>query len=439
MLIEFTVGNFCSFRDRFTLSMVAAKLAAKDKSLDENNVIVQPNHPPLLTSAAIYGPNASGKSNLIGALMFMRGFALGSLQGTEATGGIGVDPFRLNARTVQQPSHFEVVIIIERQRYRYGFEVTGDIVVNEWLYTVPKKTEVRLFERTPDGITIGASFKEGRKLQEQTRPNALFLSVVAQFNGTIAQHVIGWFRRLGIVSGLNDMSMKVYTEQKLVEADGGKEIVALVTKLDLGIADLKAIKGTVEDLDLPPDMPDELQRAMRTIIQHNKETGFTVEVKTTHRVFDDEGREAGLVEFDLDVDESSGTRKLFAMAAPLMETLARGNTLVVDELDSRLHTALTREIVKLFNSNETNPNGAQLIFTVQDTNLLDNSLFRRDQIWFIEKDSRGASQLYSLAEFNKVRNDLSFERNYIQGRFGAVPYVDDLSTVLKESRESYGA
>ena len=191
--------------------MVAAKLAAKDKSLDENNVIVQPNHPPLLTSAAIYGPNASGKSNLIGALMFMRGFALGSLQGTEATGGIGVDPFRLNARTVQQPSHFEVVIIIERQRYRYGFEVTGDIVVNEWLYTVPKKTEVRLFERTPDGITIGASFKEGRKLQEQTRPNALFLSVVAQFNGTIAQHVIGWFRRLGIVSGLNDMSMKVYT------------------------------------------------------------------------------------------------------------------------------------------------------------------------------------------------------------------------------------
>jgi hypothetical protein len=400
---------------------------------------VQPNHPPLLTSAAIYGPNASGKSNLIGALMFMRGFALDSHQATEATGGIGVDPFRLNARTVQQPSHFEVVIIIERQRYRYGFEVTGDIVVNEWLYMVPKKTEVRLFERTPDGITIGASFKEGRKLQEQTRPNALFLTVVAQFNGAIAQHVIGWFRRLGIASGLNDMSMKVYTEQKLVEADGGKEIVALVTKLDLGIADLKAIKGTVEDLDLPPDMPDELQRAMRTIIQHNKETGFTVEVKTMHRAFDDEGREAGLVEFDLDVDESSGTRKLFAMAAPLMETLARGNIMVVDELDSRLHTALTREIVKLFNSNETNPNGAQLIFTVQDTNLLDNSLFRRDQIWFIEKDSRGASQLYSLAEFNKVRNDLSFERNYIQGRFGAVPYVDDLSTVLKESRESYGA
>ena len=157
-----------------------------------------------------------------------------------------------------------------------------------------------------------------------------------------------------------------------------------------------------------------------------------------HRVFDDAGNETGMVEFEMDVDESSGTRKLFAMAAPLLETLAKGRVMVVDELDSRLHTAVTREIVKLFNDGRTNPNHAQLIFTAQDTNLLDHDLLRRDQIWFVEKDSKGVSQLYSLAEFTGIRNDLYLERSYVQGRFGAVPFVNALPTLIRESQAAYG-
>jgi len=439
MLIEFTVGNFCSFRDQATLSMVAANLKAKNRSLDENNVVVLPNQPNLLTSAAIYGPNASGKSNLIGALTFMRSFILHSSEGTAATGGIGVDPFRLNPRTAQEPSFFEAAFIIEDQRYRYGFEVTDELVVREWLYTVPKTREVKLFERTPDGMSVGTSFREGRKLQEQTRPNALFLTVVAQFNGKIAQRIVGWFRSLGIASGLNDMGMKIYTEQKLVDGEQAEEIVRLVTRLDLGIAGLRAEKDTVDDPVLPPDMPTELQRAMRTIIQHNKETGFAVDVKTVHHSYDDDGNVAGDVEFEMELDESSGTRKLFAMAAPLLETLAEGRVMVVDELDSRLHTSMTKELVKLFNDVRTNPKHAQLIFSAQDTNLLDYELFRRDQIWFVEKDSRGASQLYSLAEFKGIRNDLFLEKSYMQGRFGAVPYVNALPAMIRESTALYGA
>lgn len=438
MLIEFTVGNFCSFRDPATLSMVAANLTSKNKALDDSNVVSLPNQPNLLTSAAIYGPNASGKSNLVSALSFMSGFVLHSTEGTAATGGIGADPFRLNPRTAQGPSYFEAAFIIKGQRYRYGFQVTDELVLNEWLFTVPKSREVKLFERTPDGITVGPSFREGRKLAERTRPNALFLTVVAQFNGSIAQSVVAWFRELGIASGLNDMGMKLYTEQKLVEGERSQDIAELVTRLDLGICGLKAEKGKVEEPILPPDMPEELQQAMRTIIQHNRDTGFTVDVKTVHRSYDDEGNLAGNIEFTMDADESSGTRKLFAMAAPLLEILAEGRVMVIDELDSRLHTTITREIIKLFNDEHTNPNHAQLIFTAQDTNLLDNDLFRRDQIWFVEKDSQGASQLYSLAEFKGVRNDLYLERSYVEGRFGAVPYVSGLQSIIRESAERYG-
>jgi len=438
MLIEFTVGNFCSFRDQATLSMIAANLSSKNKSLDDNNVVDLPNQPKLLTTAAVYGPNASGKSNLINALRFMRGFVLHSSDGTAATGGIGVDAFRLNPRTAQEPSYFEAAFIIEGQRYRYGFETTDEQVVSEWLYTVPKSREVKLFERTSEVISVGNSFREGRKLTGQTRPNALFLTVVAQFNGKVAQRVISWFRSIGLASGLSDVGMQIYTEQRLIEGDDVEEIVQLVTRLDLGIASLRAEKGTVDDPVLPPEMPAEIQRAMRAIAQHGKENGFTVDVKTVHHSYDDDGNVAGDVEFMMDSDESSGTRKLFAMAAPLLETLAQGTVMVVDELDSRLHTTITREIIKLFSDKRTNPNHAQLIFTAQDTNLLDNDLFRRDQIWFVEKDSKGASQLYSLAEFKGIRNDLYLERSYVEGRFGAVPYINGLTSIIREHSEKYG-
>lgn len=426
MLIEFTVGNFRSFREPQTLSMVATPLKSKDPLLDENTRIQIADNPPLLTSAAVYGANASGKSNLIQAIFFMRSFVLNSPKETRATGGIDVEPFRLSTSTANQPCHFEMVFIESGKRYRYGFEVTREKVTSEWLYFVPSTREARLFERDGDDITFGRYFTEGRDLIDKTRPNALFLSVVAQFNGPTAQRLIAWFGRLGIISGVTDLTLLPFTLEQLAEGEHGPAIKELICRLDLGIADLRLDKSTRQQPQIPDSMSEELRQAFATIF--GAVEGEPI-VYTVHTTYDDEGRTADEELFTLQEHESEGTQKLFAMSGPLVYTLEKGDVLIVDELDARLHPLMTREIISLFNNKETNPKGAQLIFNTQDSNLLDHKLFRRDQIWFVEKDQQGASHLYSLAEF-KVRNDKDYERGYIQGRYGAIPYLSHIATIL---------
>lgn len=428
MLIEFTVGNFRSFRDSQTLSLVAAPIKSKDPTLDENTIIQRAGHPNLLTSAVIYGANASGKSNLVQALAFMRHFVMHSPKETQATGGIHVEPFRLHAATAGQPSHFEAVFVEDDKRYRYGFEVTKERVTAEWLFFVPSTREARLFEREGDNITVGSYFKEGRDLKQHTRPNALFLSVVAQFNGKQAQKLVAWFRRLGIISGVDDMGMMPFTLMQLMEGEYSQAIRDLICRLDLGISDLQVEEKSISSKpDLPDEIPEEIRQAILTIMNASDGEGFSIH--TVHTQYDKDGNPVGKELFGLNEHESEGTQKLFAMSAPLLDTLQKGNVLVIDELDARLHPLMTREIVSLFNHKATNPHGAQLIFNTQDTNLLDNRLFRRDQIWFVEKDQQGASHLYSLAEF-KVRNDKDYERGYIQGRYGAVPYLSHIQTIV---------
>lgn len=436
MLVEFTVGNYRSFREPQTLSLLAAPLKSKDSSLDENNVFDVPNNPSLLTSAVIYGANASGKSNLFQALDFMRSFVLESPKETKATGGIDVEPFRLSTVTSDQPSHFEIVFIASGKRYRYGFEVTQEQVEAEWLYFVPSIREARLFERDGQAFNLGSSFKEGRGIDQHTRPNALFLSVVAQFNGSTAQKLIAWFERLGSIPGSSDPRAQFFTKDQMQNSEKAHEIRHLIGRLDLGITDLEVEVGRESNWlpfpsSLPDEVPDELRRAFTTLNSYfsNSEHVF---IHTVHPQYDEAGNVVDQVRFDLWSYESEGTKKLFEISGPLLKTLQEGNVLVVDELDARLHPLLTRELVCLFNNRETNPKSAQLIFNTQDTNLLDNTLFRRDQIWFIEKDRQGASHLYSLAEF-RVRNDKSFERGYIQGRYGAIPYLGNLQTLVSES------
>ncbi len=430
MLIEFTVGNYRSFREPQTLSLVAAPIKSKDSALDENTVIQVANNPDLLTSAVIYGANASGKSNLIQALAFMKHFVLHSPKETKATGGIHVEPFRLHTGTIGQPSRFEMVFIQDGKRYRYGFEATKERVVSEWLYFVPSTREARLFERTGEAITLGNYFKEGRDLEQHTRPNALFLSIVAQFNGPQAQKLVAWFRRLGIISGVNDIGMKLFTLKQLMEGEDSQAIRDLICRLDLGIGGLQVEKRAGGSKpNLPDEMPENIRQALLTLLNPSDAEGVSIHIHTLHTQFDEEGKPVGQVLFELDDHESQGTQKLFALAGPLLDTLQEGDVLVVDELDARLHPLMTREIVALFNHKATNLHGGQLIFNTQDTNLLDNRLFRRDQIWFVEKDQQGASHLYSLAEF-KVRNDKDYERGYIQGRYGAVPYLSRLQSIV---------
>lgn len=437
MLIEFTVGNYRSFKDPVTFSMVAANIKSKNQALDQDNVFQIEQQPRLLTSAALYGANASGKSNLVAALNFMRRFVLNSVVNTQRIGGIAAEPYSLSSETVTQPSYFEIVFVVDGKRYRYGFESSAERVEAEWLYFVPSSREAKLFERELDQISVGEKyFREGRDLEDKTRPNALFLTVVAQFDGQVAQTVMAWFRRLTIAFYLEDDTLRLDTVEKLLSGKQSDAIRSFVQRLDLGIEDMQVMpNANSERLTGHVTVPTSTQRRRAVAMQHST-TYFQEEedvaIETTHRVYDKDGKFERYTTFDLDVHESAGTQKLVSLAGPLVDTLIRGEVLVIDELDARLHPLLTREIVKLFNNPITNPQHAQLIFTTHDTNLLDNQLLRRDQIWFVEKDRRGASDLYSLAEF-KVRNDKAYERGYIQGRYGAIPYLGNFQMLIGES------
>ena len=431
MLIQFSVGNFRSFKERATLSMVAANTNARDPLINKNNTITINDNLTLLTSTAIYGANASGKSNVVQAMAFMRHLVVSSAKESQAGEQIGVEPFRLSTETEKEPSFFEVVFLIDGIQYRYGFEATRKQVISEWLFSVPSTKEASLFVREADEIKPSPRFfKEGKALENKTRSNALFLSVVAQFNGEISQSIIKWFNQLGIVSGLDDMSYRGYTIKQVVEGKYKSEIIQLVKSLDIDIDDIKGIKLDLDEVKFAPEMPEELRSLFLKNAKHNGL--FTVQTK--HPKLDAQGQPVGSVTFDMDANESHGTQKAFYLAGPILDVLSIGKILIIDEMEARLHPLVTQALIGLFNSLETNPKRAQLIFTTHDTNLLSNKLFRRDQIWFVEKDHFCSSHLYSLAEIkfddNKVRNDASFEDNYLKGRYGAIPFLGGIKKIV---------
>ncbi|MGB5961493.1 MAG: ATP-binding protein [Coleofasciculaceae cyanobacterium] len=429
MLIEFSVGNYRSFKEQVTFSMVAANLVAKDKKLDENNVFAV-DKLKLLKSAAIYGANASGKSNLAKALSFMKWFMVNSSKETQSTDDINVEPFRLSTETEEQPSYFELVFLMDGRKYRYGFEANRKEVVSEWLFYAPKTRETQLFYRNANSFKISKSY-DADGIQKKTRDNALFLSVSAQFNVEIAEKILDWLTvELNIISGLNDQQYLDYTVDCLLNNENRTDILQLIQKLDLGIGDILVEQQHFTIDNLPFGASDQLKSFL--VKGEIKATS----IRTDHRKFDQDGNYKSIEQFDLNSHESEGTRKVVALAGLLVAVLKQGEILIVDEFDARLHPLLSRAIVELFNSSETNSKNAQLVFMTHDTNLLTNKLFRRDQIWFTEKTRYGATDLYSLAEYkipdeaSLVRNDASFESDYIKGRYGAIPYIGNLNNLL---------
>jgi AAA15 family ATPase/GTPase len=423
MLIEFSVGNYRSFKDKVTFSMVAANIVAQDKQLDENNVFKVDSDLQLLKSAAIYGANASGKSNLCKAIHFMKWFMVNSSKETQSTDKIDVEHFRLSAETENQPSFFEIVFLLDGQKYRYGFEADNIRVVSEWLFYVPKSRETKLFERNKNKFSVSKSYK-ANGVSQKTRNNALFLSVSAQFNVEIAENILNWLtNKLEIISGLDELFYLRYTVQCLSKNENSNQIIELIRKLDFGINTIE-----LEEREIPLSaLPNYLSDEMKNRLSKNKNK--VTFIKTIHRKFDSDGKYLSNESFDLSNHESKGTQKLFALAGLIFDTLKNGIVLFIDEFDASIHPLISYAIVELFNSSQTNPNNAQLIFMTHDTNLLSNKLFRKDQIWFTEKNKYGATDLYSLAEY-KVRNDASFEKDYIQGRYGAIPYIGNLSHII---------
>ncbi|RAL20900.1 ATP-binding protein [Lujinxingia litoralis] len=421
MLIEFRVSNYRSFRDENVFSLVAA---GRDKTHPDNTIddVAQKGF-QLLRSAVIYGANASGKTNLLRALDFVQTAVTDSAKWQKGDPIEGIAPFRLDAELQSQPSRFEIVFVQDGVRFEYGFVIDRQRVHEEWLFAYPKKVAQTWFQRDAslgeEGWTWGANLKGQKKqIAELTRDNALFLSVAAQLNHEQLSPVFQWFQRqLRPLFDTNfSPSLNSYTTHVAAQSDEHRAKIAMFLRTaDFGIADIEISRQRFDETMLPQNLPDDLKKKF---LQEFKDAE-RLDIQTLHRT-----TEGKTVSFSFD-DESHGTRNFYGLTGPLLDVLENGRILVVDELDTSLHPLLVRKIVELFHSPEFNTNNAQLIFNTHDTSLLDPSLFRRDQIWFTEKDRDGASHLYPLSDF-KPRKDEALERGYLAGRYRALPFIGRL-------------
>lgn len=430
MLLNFSVENFRSMKERQTLSLEATA----DDELESTHV-----HEELgirvLRSILIYGPNASGKSGLLDAMGTMRHFVLSSAREGQLLDEIPVEPFLLHEETEHAPTTVEWEFLWKGNRYRYGFSADATTVKAEWLFRSRGRAKsARLFTREMQDIQVNSEhFREGlilKKLEKDlgnspVRENALVLSVVAQFNGQTSKEVIEWFNQLRFTSGLSDRGHFFYTADRLKDADSRKKLLSFAQRADFNISD---ISSEVEELSAE-NLPEGAKIQSAKIRGAIGKKFLTAEIKTKHPRYDRDGQVAGDVEFDLEDQESQGTHKFISLSGPLHHTIEEGSALVVDESEARLHPLLTREIFAWFHK-PAHHCTAQLIVATHDVGLMDPEFIRRDQVWFCEKDQRGASALYCLAEFdsNRVRPNTKFNKQYLLGLLGAVPKL----TLIKE-------
>jgi hypothetical protein len=414
MLTEFRVKNFRSLRDEQVLSLVAST----DQTLLDTHALATglKAAPHLLKSAVVYGANASGKSNLIKALQYMRGVVLESAALQPSQTFDRLQPFKLDATSGGQPTEFEVTFMHDGVRYQYGFAMNAQRIVSEQLLVYKAFKPQRWFERHFDAesgkdvYAFGPGLKGAKNLWEgATRPNALFLSVAVQLNSEALRPVFDWFaNRLVIFNELSPLSPQLSLQMLKQEAQR-KSIGEFLRAADISISDIEVAT----------------KQAMVHTINFDLATGKREEAASEQAV--DEVKfhhvtEHGKAVFDL-MDESSGTRNLLFLAGPILDILNKGLTLVVDELDTSLHTLLVQALVRLFHRPDVNTGGAQLVFTTHDTSLLDAyGLFRRDQVWFVEKRPDQSSSLYPLLDFSPRKNE-ALERGYLQGRYGALPFL----------------
>ena len=419
MLVNFTFQNFRSFREERSLRMEATSI----KELKDS--IVEAGGYRLLPAAVMYGANSSGKSNVLMAMLAMKDLVLSSVR-LNPDDQLTFDPFRLDETSASQPTSYEIQFLIGDTKYRYGIEHDQKRVIAEWLYEKNlKEREFCLFERNGQDFHISsARFAEGVGKEESTPENRLFLSLVAQLNGKKAESIIGFFRGMYDFSRRSSKENDNFTMRMFQEdREECSDILEFYRYLQLGFKDLK------------------VQEARYYYMDKGKRVEFKglheYEMRTVHDIYDSDGNVVDERMFNKTLMESEGTQQVISLSGPLFSALKNGTLLLVDELDIRLHPMLTRSIVQLFMNRSTNPNGAQLICTTHDTNLLDLAYLRRDQIWFTEKDRTESSDLYSLVEFKdgrgvRVRNDSSIEKDYIEGRYGAIPFLHYIIEYGKE-------
>ncbi len=444
MLVKFIVENFLSFKDETTLDMLASTDSRNQNHISKNRI--GNTDLEVLKSAAIYGANASGKSNLIEALMFAKNFIT---LGTRAEETIFTNPFKLDPVKAKSPSKFEFIIFFEGIIYHYGFSIDKQKVHEEWLLMKDNKKFKTLFERVvfeneEQSFEFGPSFVSKRKKNDYqflefvmrgTRSNELFLTEAFEKKVEKIKPLMKWFREiLTIVSADSEYGL---LEMRTKEDENFR--CFLEELLILNGTGISSIGTETSKLEIEKEF-NELPKSMKKLIQENinKEVGMTItggvnltisdegeviQVKTQHLTSDNE-----TINFDFE-EESEGTQRLVHLAPALFELQTSNKVYFIDELERKLHPKLSKNLVETFL--KVGNERSQLLFTTHESNLLDLDLLRRDEIWFVEKDKLGSSHLTSLAEF-KIRLDLNIQKGYLNGRFGAIPFIGNSEKLLME-------
>ncbi|WSC90526.1 ATP-binding protein [Streptosporangium sp. NBC_01756] len=414
------MANHRSIRDEQTLSFVASRRRGEDRQRTTGT-------PPTVPVAGIYGANASGKSNVLDALRWMQWAIQASHANWAPSRGVPRRPFLLTEEARAAPSFYELDFLHEGTRYSYGFEVDDEVVQNEWLFSFPHGRPRRLFERTgpgEDGYDFGRALTgEMRRIATLTRGNALYLSSAASNNHPllgVLHHKLTTSIQFASQDFHGEHIRLLVTRQLLQNPATAPDINALLRLADLGIE-----KAEVVESEIPPELAERLERLHR--LMAGDESLRVIPSNVDYLKSRIQLRRTGS-DIALSIDEeSAGTRVWLSIVGPTLEALADGSVLVVDEIDSSLHPLLSSTLLRMFKDPDINRRGAQLLFASHDTTLLgtmlSEELLSRDEVWFTQKDADGATTLFPLAEFHP-RRDENVERGYLQGRYGAVPYLD---------------
>lgn len=411
MIEEFSFGNFKSFKEMQSLNMTAAKITSKNKDIDKTNIIPVNDKLSLLKAKAIYGANASGKSNVVKALTHFISIVKDSVKNDELLLQT-IDSFQLSTETEDEPVFFQLIFIVDGIKYRYGFEANDFQIASEWLYATPNQRETPFFIREGDKIIElnTSQFTDGKKLKslykgnvgEIARHNSLFLTSITTFGfGKISRQIVEYLSSITFINGLGQEGMFNNAIKSMQDHRMEKFTSSFLKKADTGMHKIAIIRYANK-----PE--EEVLMSVKKSYNNNQEVYRGVYL-------------------DFQSQESEGTKKMFELSPYIYDALKNGKPIIIDEFDARFHPLLTKKIVELFNSEESK---AQLIFTTHDTNLLSSDLLRRDQIEFVEKDKYGASHLYTLVQFKGVRNTASFEKDYIQGKYGAIPFLGNFNDIL---------
>lgn len=418
MLLEFTVRNFLSIKDEVTLNMVASK----DDSFEDNTFIYEngKSKKNALKVAVLYGANASGKTNILKAMSFVS-FLINKSHEMQQGRLIPRRPFKLDRSCLRQPSEFKIIFMHEGIKYLYMFSVTETEIIEEYLYYYPKGRQSTIFERDRDQYKFTIDIERQTELKDKfNSKNKLFLSIESLWEYEKAKAPFKWLSEYFSVF-INHEDLEIYTGGSMVDnLEMTNTIKKYMKYADMDITDIDVEVKKKDDI-LALEIFEKLSEEDReNIIKELDNSRGLLDIKTLHKGVDENG-EPYDVYFDLG-QESDGTQKYFGILGPFLNVLNNGYTLVIDELDIRLHTLLVIKLVQLFLNPNINKSNAQLIFSTHDTNLLDGDMLRRDQIWFVEKKKDKSTDLYSLYDFGGVRKGEKIEKGYLQGKYGAIPF-----------------